>query len=49
MRSGVALVDWQSGRETGGLEFIRGGREVFDVAVLPGAVDLLPTVAAAAL
>lgn len=37
MRSGASLVDPRTGRETGSLEFIRGGREVFDVAVLPGA------------
>jgi uncharacterized protein (TIGR03032 family) len=37
MRSGVALVDPASGRETGSLEFVRGGREVYDVALVAGA------------
>jgi uncharacterized protein (TIGR03032 family) len=36
MRSGVWLVDPTSGRATGALEFTRGGREVYDVALLPG-------------
>jgi uncharacterized protein (TIGR03032 family) len=35
MRSGVWLIDPTSGRETGALEFTRGGREVYDVAYLP--------------
>jgi uncharacterized protein (TIGR03032 family) len=35
MRSGVWLIDPNTGRETGALEFVRGGREVFDVAFLP--------------
>jgi uncharacterized protein (TIGR03032 family) len=35
MRSGLRLVDPMSCRETGALEFIRGGREVYDVALLP--------------
>jgi uncharacterized protein (TIGR03032 family) len=35
LRSGVWLVDPASGRSTGALEFVRGGREVFDVAFLP--------------
>ncbi len=35
LRSGVALIDTATGRETGRLEFIRGGREVYDVAFLP--------------
>jgi hypothetical protein len=34
MRSGVWLVDPASGRTTGALEFIRGGREVYDVTLL---------------
>jgi uncharacterized protein (TIGR03032 family) len=34
-RSGLALVDPTTGRETGRLEFTRGGREVYDVAFLP--------------
>jgi uncharacterized protein (TIGR03032 family) len=34
-RSGLALVDPTSGRETGRLEFTMGGREVYDVAFLP--------------
>ncbi len=42
LRSGVWLVDVVSGEKTGALEFVRGGREVFDAAFLPGvtAVDL---------
>lgn len=42
LRSGVWLVDVQTGANTGALEFVRGGREVFDAAFLPGmtAVDL---------
>jgi uncharacterized protein (TIGR03032 family) len=36
MRSGMWLVDVATGKTTGALEFIRGGREVFDVAFLPG-------------
>jgi uncharacterized protein (TIGR03032 family) len=35
LRSGVSLVDCQRGVETGALEFVRGGREVYDVAFLP--------------
>jgi uncharacterized protein (TIGR03032 family) len=35
MRSGVWLVGPATGSETGALEFVRGGREVFDVAFLP--------------
>ncbi len=35
MRSGVWLVDVNAGRETGALEFLRGGREAYDVAFLP--------------
>ena len=34
-RSGLALVDPTTGRETGRLEFTRGGREVYDAAFLP--------------
>jgi hypothetical protein len=34
MRSGIWLVDPGSGRTTGALEFIRGGREVYDVALM---------------
>ena len=37
MRSGVWLVDPTTGRETGALEFTRGGREVYDVAFMPEA------------
>jgi uncharacterized protein (TIGR03032 family) len=36
LRSGVWLVDPTTGRTSGALEFVRGGREVFDVAFLPG-------------
>lgn len=35
MRSGLWLVDSASGQTTGSLEFVRGGREVYDVAFLP--------------
>jgi uncharacterized protein (TIGR03032 family) len=34
LRSGLALVDIQRGVETGSLEFVRGGREVYDVTVM---------------
>lgn len=37
LRSGLSLVDCQRGIETGSLEFVRGGREVYDVTFLPGA------------
>jgi uncharacterized protein (TIGR03032 family) len=40
MRSGLWLVDPHRGRTTGALEFIRGGREVYDVAFLPGDVQI---------
>jgi uncharacterized protein (TIGR03032 family) len=36
LRSGISLVDWRRGGETGSLEFVRGGREVYDVAFTPG-------------
>ncbi len=36
MRSGVWLVDPVTGRATGALEFVRGGRETYDAAFLPG-------------
>jgi len=41
-RSGLALVDPATGRDTGRLEFTRGGREVYDIAFLPyaGPVEL---------
>lgn len=44
LRSGLWLVDPATGRTTGALEFVRGGREVFDAAFLPGAIhtDLGP-------
>lgn len=35
LRSGLSLVDCQRGVETGSLEFVRGGREVYDVTFLP--------------
>lgn len=38
LRSGVSLVDPVRGVETGSIEFVRGGREVYDVAFLPGVV-----------
>ncbi len=34
--AGVALVDTATGRELGSLEFIEGGREVFDIEFLAG-------------
>jgi uncharacterized protein (TIGR03032 family) len=40
LRSGVWLVDDVSGVNTGALEFVRGGREVFDAAFLPGITSL---------
>jgi uncharacterized protein (TIGR03032 family) len=36
MRSGLWLVEPDGGRTTGALEFVRGGREVYDAAFLPG-------------
>jgi uncharacterized protein (TIGR03032 family) len=38
LRSGLWLVDIAAGRIPAALEFVRGGREVFDVAFLPGIV-----------
>jgi uncharacterized protein (TIGR03032 family) len=35
LQAGVALVDLASGRPTGGVEFVKGGREVYEVAYLP--------------
>jgi uncharacterized protein (TIGR03032 family) len=35
-QAGVALVDPTSGAHTGGVEFVRGGSEVYEVAFLPG-------------
>ncbi len=35
MMAGVALVDLKTGRQTGALEFTRGGREVYEVLFLP--------------
>lgn len=46
LRSGIAVVDYSRGVETGSLEFIRGGREVYDAAFLPGVTA--PTFAPAA-
>jgi uncharacterized protein (TIGR03032 family) len=47
LRSGAWLVDPVNGRTTGALEFVRGGREVYDVAFLPGVTHLdLPSTAA---
>lgn len=34
--SGIALVNWKTGQHVGSLEFLDGGREVFDVIFLPG-------------
>lgn len=36
MRSGLWLVDPATRASTGSLEFVRGGREVYDVAFVPG-------------
>ncbi|MBA4107841.1 MAG: TIGR03032 family protein [Pirellula sp.] len=36
LRSGLAIVDQTRGVETGSLEFVRGGREVYDVAFIAG-------------
>jgi uncharacterized protein (TIGR03032 family) len=38
LRSGLWLVDIAAGRISGAIEFVRGGREVFDVTFLPGIV-----------
>jgi uncharacterized protein (TIGR03032 family) len=38
--AGVALVDVASGKLTGLLEFVQGGNEVYEVALLPGVLDL---------
>jgi uncharacterized protein (TIGR03032 family) len=38
LRSGLWLVDVAASRIPGALEFVRGGREVFDVTFLPGIV-----------
>ncbi len=35
LTAGVALVDWKSGTQTGGLEFVAGGNEVYEVLFLP--------------
>lgn len=35
-KSGIAVVDARRGRLVGILEFVRGGREVYDVSFLPG-------------
>jgi uncharacterized protein (TIGR03032 family) len=35
LRAGVSLVDLVRGAETGALEFVRGGREVYDAVFLP--------------
>ena len=40
LRAGVALVDVAAGRETGTLEFTRGGNEVFETAFLPGVTNV---------
>ncbi len=36
LQAGVVLVDLKTGKQLGGLEFVRGGSEVFDVVFLPG-------------
>ena len=33
--AGVALVNWKTGQQVGALEFLDGGREVYDVIFLP--------------
>ncbi len=35
LTAGVALVDWRTGKSTGGLEFVAGGNEVYEVLFLP--------------
>jgi uncharacterized protein (TIGR03032 family) len=40
LRSGLWLVDPEEGHTTGALEFVRGGREVYDVGFLAGDVRL---------
>ena len=35
LSAGVALVDWQAGKQVGGLEFVTGGNEVYEVLFLP--------------
>lgn len=35
LTAGIALVDWQAGRQVGGLEFVTGGNEVYEVLFLP--------------
>ena len=40
MHSGISLVDPATCRETGSLEFVRGGREVYDVAFIPRAIGV---------
>jgi uncharacterized protein (TIGR03032 family) len=40
LRSGLALVDFTRGVQTGSLEFLHGGREVYDVTFLPPAESL---------
>ena len=47
LRSGLSLVDHARGVETGALEFVRGGREVFDVAFLPQVAAAVLTESAA--
>jgi uncharacterized protein (TIGR03032 family) len=45
LRAGLALVDLHSGLQTGSLEFLHGGREVYDVAFLAPAeprAEVLP-------
>ena len=36
MMAGVALVDLHTSRQIGAIEFVRGGREVYEVLFLPG-------------
>jgi uncharacterized protein (TIGR03032 family) len=40
LRAGLSIVDAAAGRETGFLEFVRGGREVYDVAYLPDVINI---------
>lgn len=37
LQAGVSLIDVQAGRETGGIDFLRGGREVYETAVISSA------------
>ena len=40
LRAGIALVDPASGQQTGSLEFVRGGSEVYDTVFLPNVASV---------